>query len=58
MTTNRFDKNGKEIKVGDTIQRLYTYEIRLRDGKPYAHILDGSSFHLNIDDVGRDFSIL
>lgn len=58
MTTNKFDKNGKEIKVGDTVQRLYAYEIRLKDGKPYAHILDGSKFHLKISDVGRDFTIL
>lgn len=58
MGTNKFDKTGKEIKVGDIIQRLYRYEIKFKDGKPYAHILDGSIFHLDIKEIGKDFTIV
>lgn len=42
----------KELKVGDKVQRLYTYEIREKDsGELYAHILDGSKYHLKISEV-------
>lgn len=51
-------KNNKSLKIGDKVRRLYTYEIRLKEGKPYAHILDGSNYHLQMKDIGRDFTII
>lgn len=58
MTIGRYDSNGVEMKVGDTIQRLYKYEIKLKNNEPYAHILDGSNFHLSVKDLSRDFTII
>lgn len=58
MNTNKYDSTGKRIKIGDKVRRLYTYEIKIKDSKPYAHILDGSNYHLQIKDIGRDFTIV
>jgi hypothetical protein len=58
MGTGKFDRNGNEIKIGDKVRRNYSYEIRIKDGKPYAHNLDGSNWHLRMEDVGRDFTII
>ena len=49
----------QNLKVGDKVQRLYTYEIRMGSkGRLYAHILDGSGYHLNIHDIGNDFKLI
>ena len=56
--TGKHDKNGIKINVGDKIKRLYTYEIRLKNDVPYAHILDGSNYHLRIEEVGCDFKVI
>jgi len=52
------DCNGVEIKVGDVIERIYKYEIRTKNGLPYAHILDGSIYHLSVKEIGRDFKVI
>ena len=54
----KFDSNGVEMKVGDIIQRVYKYEIRIKENTIYAHILDCSNFHLSVKDLGRDFTII
>lgn len=46
-----------ELKAGDKVQRLYTYEIRENSKRElYAHILDGSNCHLKIGEIGSDFN--
>ncbi len=45
-----------KFKVGDKIKRIYTYEIKENlQGKLYAHILDGSDYHLKIESVQSGF---
>ena len=46
------------LSIGDIVERLYKYEIRSDPkGGLYAHILDGSKYHLNISHIGNDFKV-
>lgn len=47
------------FKLGDKIERLYQYEVRKKpSGELYAHILDGSKFHLKMSEIGSDFKLI
>lgn len=55
----KFDYNGREMRVGDIVREgKYRYEIRFENDEIYAHILDGSGFHLSLKELGQDFIIV
>jgi hypothetical protein len=58
VSTGKYDKNGIEIFVGSVIKRIYTYEIRLKNNIPYAHILDGTNYHLKLKDIEHGFNVV